>query len=473
MSVAARAPSSIKTGHPLTPRASLIYFWGVSLTWLLLLGWNLTKHADGLVSNAAALLPWVIALAIVNMLPVSTWPHANFTPDVPIFIAGAILLSPIEIGLASFIGCFDQKEFKGQIRISKAIFNRSQAGLAAYISSLLAHHVVHLPGPSVYVLPLALLVLASSFLVNYSLVGLGVALEYDFSLRTALRRMSVGTPWDFLLTLISWAVVGAMLAVLYEKVGPIALMAFLAPTLLGRQTLARSQMFIEAARAYRSREAALNEISHRIHEERSDERRLIAADLHDEVLQPLFKVTLTAQVLKTDLASGKLLDIEEDLPELLAAAELASTSLRELIGDLRRSKVGSGGLASAIRVLVRTAAENTAASIHASVEPVGTNDDRELVIYHLVREALTNALRHSHASRIWVHVGRDELGIRISVVDDGIGFDVLTEQEGHYGIQIMRERVRSVQGELYLDSEPSKGTLVTAIFPDDRSDRAS
>ncbi len=469
MSVAAQAPSGTKTSHRYSPRSSRLYFWSVSLTWLLLLGWDLTKHGDELASHAAALLPWVIVLALVNMLPVSTWPHASFTPDVPIFIAGTLLLAPIEIGLATFMGSFDQKELKGQIRISKAIFNRSQAALAAYISSLLAHHVVHLPGPSVFVLPLALLVLAITFLVNYSLVGLGVTLEYDFSPRTALQRMSVGTPLDFMLTLISWAVVGAMLAVLYDQVGSVALIAFLAPTLLGRQTLARSQMFIETARAYRSREAALSEISHRIYDERSDERKLIAADLHDEVLQPLFKVTLMAQVLKTDLASGKLLDIEEDLPELLTAAELASTSLRELIGDLRRSRVGSAGLASAIRVLVRTAAERTAARIDASVEPVGTNDERELVIYHLVREALTNALRHSHASRIWVQVGRDEFGIRISVRDDGIGFNVLAEQEGHYGIQIMQERVRSVQGALYLDSQPGKGTLVTAIFPGDDS----
>jgi signal transduction histidine kinase len=312
---------------------------------------------------------------------------------------------------------------------------------------------------------LALLVLFITFLLNYALVGLGITLEYHFSPRSALQRMSVGTPLDFLLTLISWAVVGAMLAVLYDQIGTLALVAFLAPAVLGRQTLARSQMFIETARAYRSREAVLSEISHRIYEERSDERRLIAADLHDEVLQPLFKVTLLAQVLKTDLASGKLLDIEEDLPELLTAAELASTSLRDLIGDLRRSKVGSAGLASAIRVLIRSASEKTTASIDLAVEPVETDDLSELVIYHLVREALTNTLRHSRASSISVQVSQNEFGIRVSVSDDGIGFDVLAEQEGHYGIQIMRERVQSAGGEIYLDSRPGKGTLVTAIFP--------
>src|SRR6266542_1255289 len=114
MSVAARAPSSLKTGHPLTPRASLIYFWGVSLTWLLLLGWNLTKHADGLVSTAAALLPWVIALAIVNMLPVSTWPHANFTPDVPIFIAGAFFFLPLKSASRASSDASTRKSSKGR-----------------------------------------------------------------------------------------------------------------------------------------------------------------------------------------------------------------------------------------------------------------------------------------------------------------------------------------------------------------------
>jgi signal transduction histidine kinase len=465
MSVAARTDSAIGRKQWFTVPPSQLYFWFVSLTWFGLLGWNLTTKSEELISITPSLVPWVIVLAIVNMLPLGTWPHANFTPDVPISIAGMLLLPPLGIGIANFIGCFDPKEFRGQITFSKAIFNRSQVALLAYLSSLIAHQLVPLPGPSAFIVLLALLALVTTFLVNYLLVGLGIILEHRCTPREALQRMSVGTPSDFILTLISWAVVGAMLAVLYGQIGPIALIAFLAPTLLGRQAIARSQMFLDSARAYRSREAALSEISHRIYEERTDERRLIAADLHDEVLQPLFKVTLMAQVLKTDLATGKLLDFEDDLPELLTAAELASKSLRELIGDLRRSRVGSAGLASAIKVLARTADERASAKIEVAVDPVGTDDERELVIYHLVREALTNALKHSRASHVRVEVSQDELGIRASVWDDGVGFDVLTEQEGHYGIQIMRERVSTVGGDLYIDSQLGRGTVVTAVFP--------
>src|SRR6266496_4810910 len=220
MSIAAETPSAIEPGPRPLIRPSLIYFWTVSLVWFALFGWNLVRHGHELASHSTALIPWVALLSVVNMLPVSTWPHANFTPDVPIFIAGTLVLSPIEIGIASFIGGFDRKEFNGQITLSKAVFNRSQVGLAGFASSLVAHHVVPWSGPSGFILLLAVLVLVAIFLVNYILVGVAIALEYGAGPRTVLKRMSVGTPLDFALTLISWGVVGAMLAVLYDQIGP-------------------------------------------------------------------------------------------------------------------------------------------------------------------------------------------------------------------------------------------------------------
>lgn len=105
------------------------------------------------------------------------------------------------------------------------------------------------------------------------------------------------------------------------------------------------------------------------------------------------------------------------------------------------------------------------AKIEVAIEPVSTGDAKELVIYHLVKEALTNAVMHSRASQISVEIGQDESGTRVSVTDDGIGFDPLVEHEGHYGIQIMRERTRSVGGQIYLDSKPGDGTRITAVFP--------
>jgi signal transduction histidine kinase len=465
MSVAARAPSGLGSRFRFSIPPAKLYFWCFSLAWLAFLGWEVATESQDILAHAAALAPWAIVLTIVNLLPVTIWQPANFTPDIPISVAGMLVLSPLHIGVVTLLATFDPREFMGRIHFAKTVFNRSQISLAVFFGSRIAHAVVGSPAPSAFILILAFLSLTAMSAINYALTGIGVSLEHGYSVSGALNRMRIGRISDYLLTLGSWGVLGAMLAALYDQIGPLALLAFLGPTLLGRQTLARSQTSIDTARAYRSREAALSEISNQIYQERMDERRMIAADLHDEVLQPLFKVSLMGHVLKSDLASGQLLELDQDLPELLTAAELASTSLRELIGDLRRSRIGPAGLASAIRLLARTAGRNSTATIDMAVQQIGTDEDRELVIYQFLKEALTNAVTHSYANHVWVNLDQDEKEVRASVRDDGIGFDVLAQREDHYGIQIMRERVQSAGGQMYLDSKPGGGTLITAHFP--------
>lgn len=258
---------------------------------------------------------------------------------------------------------------------------------------------------------------------------------------------------------------GAMLAILYDEIGPFALAAFLVPTLLGRQALIRSQNSIDTARAYRSQEAALNQISHQIFEERNDERRLIAADLHDEVLQPLFKVTLMAHVLKADLSSGRLMEMDEDLPELLTAADLASSTLRELIGDLRRSALGRGGLGPALSSLVRSLSKQISIRIHPWIERVTLDPDTELVFYQIAKESLTNAVSHSRGTNVWVQLSDHDGVIALAVKDDGIGFDPLEERSGHYGLAIMRERASAVGAHLFVDSAPNRGCSIELSVP--------
>jgi signal transduction histidine kinase len=468
MSVAAQAPSDLSSRPRFRPRPSQLYFWLVSLAWMAVLGWGLLEADHGVLSKATALTPWVLLLAVVNLLPLTTWQHAYFTADVPITIAAMLVLSPIEAGLVTFLGTLDPREFRGQVPLAKALFNRSQIALAVFVGSLAAHAIVTLPAPSPFVLLLAGLVLALMSSTNYVLAGIGISFEHGYSVGQALQRMKVGSLPDFLLTLVSWGVLGAMLAALYDLIGLFALVAFLAPTLLGRQTLDRSQMSIDTARAYRSREAALAQISNQIYEERTDERRLIAADLHDEVLQPLFKVTLMAQVLKTDLASGHLLEMDQDLPELLTAADLASSTLRDLIGDLRRSALGRDGLPPALMSLIRSTAQQTPIKVHADVGSVRLEPDAELVVYQIAKEALGNAITHSTAANVWVQLANDSEAALLSIRDDGTGFDPLHERAGHYGIAIMKERASAIGANLYIDSWPGRGTKIELTIRSNR-----
>jgi signal transduction histidine kinase len=445
-------------------RPSHLFFWCISLVWLTILGWSITQKGHEISSNSLALIPWVALLAVVNLLPLTSWRHAYFTADIPITIAGMLILSPLEAGLVTFLGTLDPREFRGQVSLAKTLFNRSQISLAVFGGSLVAHTFVKAPGPSPFILLLAFLVLILMSGSNYLLTGIGVSLEHGYPVSGALQRLRIGSVQDFILTLASWAILGAMLAALYDRVGLVALGAFLVPTLLGRQALVRSQMSIDTARAYRSREAALVQISHQIYEERNDERRLIAADLHDEVLQPLFKVTLMAQVLKADLAAGQLLEMDEDLPELLTAAELASNTLRDLIGDLRRSALGRGGLGPALSGFVRSLGKQSSIATHTSVQQVRLEPDAELVVYQIAKEALTNAMAHSKASNVWVHLVYEEGTTRLTVEDDGIGFDPVEEREGHYGIAIMRERASAIGADLYVDSVPGGGAKIALVL---------
>jgi signal transduction histidine kinase len=250
---------------------------------------------------------------------------------------------------------------------------------------------------------------------------------------------------------------------LYDRLQALALLVFIGPTILTRQTLVRSQMYIESDQALRVRDLAVAEMARQSLAERADERRLVAADLHDEILQPLYKVTLTTHVLKTELAQGRLLDMEVDLPELVEAAEVASTNARSLIGELRESTLGRGGLAPSLAKLIQLMAASARVKVEAGIGRVEADGATELALYQIAKEALSNALTHARATRVAVELAQSEGVIALTIRDDGIGFDPRIEREGHFGLHIMRERASAAGAELFLDSGLGEGTQITTL----------
>jgi signal transduction histidine kinase len=464
MSLLARTHASGSPWHRIKKVDVRIFFWLVSLSWLAVLAWQVSFHPEELSKHVPELLPWVLVISVAHLLPLTDWPHAYFTPDIPILVAGSLVLTPLQISVAIFLGAVDVKEFRGETTLSKALCNRSQLAWTVFLPSLGVHLVSESPSTSAFILPLAFFYLAVSNAVNYGLVGIAVALERHLSVSQVVRRMKVGGLSEFLLTFVVWGVLGAMLAVLYDQV-PLALVAFLGLALLGRHTLSKSQMLMQTSRAYRSGQRAFAHLGNRIHEERTDERRLIAADLHDEVLQPLFKVSLMAHVLKADLENGRLLEMDKDLPELLAAVELSANTLRELIGDLRRSTLGRGGLAPALSSLVQGMRAQTTAQISANINSVKAEPQTELILYQIAKEAIGNAVSHARADAIWIELCQGVDGTRLMVRDDGVGFDPLIAKDGHFGMHIMKERAASVGSQFYVDTSPGEGCSVTLILP--------
>lgn len=448
------------------------YHWLVSFFGGLLIGWVSWRMRVSLMKDLPTLTPWVLALGLVNLLPLEGW-HAHMVPDVPIANAAALILPPVHAAVVGLLSAFDPKEFRRRISMREAIFNRVQFALVYGSGSLVVHTLAARPTLPPSIVPLALLSVFVSSVTNYALVGLGLSLEHNEPFAMVIRRMRLGTTTDFALTLAAWGVFAAMLAALYTDIGPWALLAFIGPTLLGRQTLQRSETLLQAHKAYESRGQALQVLQNRVHDERRDERHLIAADLHDEVLQPLYKVTLMAQVVKTDLSTGRLLEMDEDVPELLDATEVAASSLRQLIGDLRRSAVGRGGVVHALRNLVDGIQGQTNTRMVADLKSASVSGDEELVIYQVAKEAVQNALKHSRAAQVTLMLEDFPDGTRLSVQDDGEGFDASVRKEGHFGLTIMQERATAVHAQLRIQSIRGRGTTVSLTIPKGRNTNLS
>ena len=186
-----------------------------------------------------------------------------------------------------------------------------------------------------------------------------------------------------------------------------------------------------------------------------EERRRVARELHDEVGQ-----TLTAVMLELDFVARE----ANDRDRLGAARESVRRTLEEvraIARGLRPHALDDLGLASALRALAIDAARTGAVSVERAIEGhVGRlSEERELAIYRVAQEAMTNALRHAEARNIVLALAAEGSQIVLRVRDDGRGFVPEAVADG-LGLRMMAERAVLAGGVLTIDSSPRRGTEV-------------
>lgn len=412
-------------------------------------------------------LVWAGVVAAADLLPVRLWGSVTLSMSLPISLAAGMVLSPPEAGLIAFLGSVDPRELRRQVTIWRGLFNRSQVALSAAAASW----IFHLGGIPIVdwpqVLPSAMGALAVDFAVNTVLVCAAMALEKKMRPPDVLREMFAPDPLEFGATYLCLGLQAPLVALAQTVGGSVALVAYLGPLALARHTFVQAQSLHEVARKVEDKNRALAQVSAHVVDERRDERMTVAGELHDEVLPPLFKVHLLGQVLRQDLASGRLLSLDEDLPNLLRATETAQDALRGVIRGLRRSALGASGLLDTLKLL--SLQLQAAGGPHVQVDcevATGASSLAQLLAYQVVREALNNAAKHARASSIQVRVWRDQGDIRAVVDDDGLGFDRDAVDRGaHFGLQLMEERIEAVGGRVYVDSQLGRGTRVVAAIP--------
>jgi two-component system NarL family sensor kinase len=234
-------------------------------------------------------------------------------------------------------------------------------------------------------------------------------------------------------------------------VGALVALLLLGVPLLGVLTL-------RLTRAARARERLLQ----RAVEASEAERRRIARDLHDGVVQELagtaFALSGTAR------APGLARGLREELQGSSQALRRSLRQLRSLLVEIHPPGLDAAGLAAALEDLTAPAA---AAGVTPSVSVVGVEGTPEHVVtlvWRVAQETIRNAVRHASASHLTVEVRGDDRQVRLMVRDDGVGFDPAGPVGAHsYGLRGLQSLVEDGGGSVRVDSAPGLGTTVRMV----------
>jgi signal transduction histidine kinase len=195
------------------------------------------------------------------------------------------------------------------------------------------------------------------------------------------------------------------------------------------------------------------------------ERSRLARDLHDAVTQTLFSASLMADVLprlwERAPAEGR-----RCLDDLRGLTRAALAEMRSLLVELRPAALEEAKLDFLLHQLAQAVTGRARCSVTASVaEAPPLPSDVQVALYRIAQEALNNAARHARASRVDITLRALSQGVELQITDDGRGFDAACVSSDHLGLGIMRERADAIGGVLTIESERTRGTVVTVKWP--------
>jgi len=196
------------------------------------------------------------------------------------------------------------------------------------------------------------------------------------------------------------------------------------------------------------------------------ERNRVARDIHDTLAQGFTGVIAQLEAAKGAISQRKKVRASDHLDR---AGELAREGLREArrsVQALRPLALEEKPLAIALRDLIERVTTGTTmeAKLTLQGEPRELPEDVETNLLHIGQEVLTNALRHARASQFDVVLVFDRDVIRLTLRDNGCGFDPTKNHEG-FGLQGMRERAEEMGGQFSIDSSEGNGAVISIVLP--------
>lgn len=227
----------------------------------------------------------------------------------------------------------------------------------------------------------------------------------------------------------------------------------------GRLERSLEEKYRESLQAHRE----LRELSRRLVDAEERERRAISRELHDEVGQSLSALLLEAENL-TEM-SGDKNGFRQTLQSIRTLAENCVNEVRNMALLLRPSMLDDLGLIAALEWQAREVSRRTGMFVDTVDENVSDNlpDEHRTCVYRIVQEALNNCSKHAYAKHVSVVVRQEPDRLRVTIEDDGKGFD--PSRVRGLGLVGMNERVNQLGGVLRVDSDPARGTRLRVDLP--------
>ena len=212
----------------------------------------------------------------------------------------------------------------------------------------------------------------------------------------------------------------------------------------------------------RSRELIKEQIARTVSQLKVGERTRLAVELHDALSQNLAAVACLVGAARRAIDSGDV-TASKQLQTTECILNSCRTELKHCLFDLRSDMLERHNFSEAIRVTLEQLHAPAEIAIRFSVPRTRMTDSTAHAILCIIRELVSNAVRHGKASKIHVAGSIDGDTLKFSVRDNGVGFDPAVSsgpREGHFGLDGIRDRVQRIGGEFKIETSPGKGTYV-------------
>jgi PAS domain S-box-containing protein len=216
----------------------------------------------------------------------------------------------------------------------------------------------------------------------------------------------------------------------------------------------------------RAAQEALSTVNQRLMEGLEQERARLARELHDDILQQLTLLKVRLDALRQAPVSPA--EVQEEIGQVSRQIGECVEDVQALSHRLHSSKLEFLGLPAAAAGFCEEFSDRQHVKIDFQAEsiPEGVPPAIGLCVFRLMQEAVQNATKHSGARRFQVSLRGAVNEIELTVGDSGAGFDLKEAMRGRgVGLVSMKERVKLVDGQLFIDSKPGRGTTIHARVP--------